>query len=114
MATIRHARREDAPVILELIQALADYEREPDAVEGHRRVTREEDELPLPVRFKHGNDATVPNTEPITSLTDHPRCLLLFLPPRAKAVGMARITTATSTWRSKAGIYLEGSFRPAF
>ncbi|KIE02397.1 acetyltransferase, partial [Metarhizium majus ARSEF 297] len=130
MATIRHARREgmpsfeqpgpqpptapkltkrpltDAPVILELIQALAEYEKEPDAVEA--TVESLERTIAFAPSDSAGNDATVPNTEAITP--DRPsRCLLLFS-PEGKAVGMALYYYNYSTWRAKAGIHLDDLF----
>lgn len=125
MATVRHARREgkypeaqhesndtsltqiiDAPVILELIQALADYEKEPDAVKA--TVQTLENTIAFAPSDSPGNDATVPKTEPI-SPTRPSRCLLLF-DPEGKAVGMALYFYNYSTWRSKPGIYLEDLF----
>ncbi|KHN99365.1 acetyltransferase [Metarhizium album ARSEF 1941] len=106
MATIRHARREDAPVILELIQALANYEKEPDAVEA--TVESLERTIAFAPSDSTGSDAAIPDTEAITP--DRPsRCLLLFS-PEGKAVGMALYFYNYSTWRSKAGIHLEDLF----
>ncbi|KAK2594488.1 Peroxygenase 1 [Conoideocrella luteorostrata] len=105
-ATVRHARREDAHFILELIQALALYEKEPDAVEA--TVETIEKTVAFAPSNSSGNDATVPNTEPITP--DRPsRCLLLFN-PEGKAVGIALYFYNYSTWRAKPGIYLEDLF----
>ncbi|TWU79085.1 hypothetical protein ED733_008682 [Metarhizium rileyi] len=106
MDAVRHARREDASVILELIQALADYEKEPDAVEA--TVESLERTIAFAPSDSAGNDATFPNTEAITP--ERPsRCLLLFS-PEGKAVGMALYFYNYSTWRSKPGIYLEDLF----
>ena len=41
MATIRQARREDCPKILQFIQELAEYEKEPDAVEASVEILEE-------------------------------------------------------------------------
>ncbi|POR39051.1 Acetyltransferase [Tolypocladium paradoxum] len=104
-ATVRHARRQDAPAILELIQGLADYEKEPDAVEATVET------LQNTIAFAPddaADSATAPNTEP-TSPTRPARCLLLFT-PEGKAVGMALYFYNYSTWRSRAGIYLEDLF----
>ncbi|KAG6022403.1 hypothetical protein E4U41_002268 [Claviceps citrina] len=105
-ATVRHARRQDAPVILELIQALALYEKEPDAVEA--TVETIERTIAFAPSDSAGNDATVPDTEPITPHRPS-RCLLAF-GPEGKAVGMALYFYNYSTWRARPGIYLEDLF----
>ncbi|KAF7551380.1 hypothetical protein G7Z17_g5064 [Cylindrodendrum hubeiense] len=101
MATIRHARREDAPVILELIQELADYEREPDAV----KATVQSLQDTIAFAPADAEPSHLPVTEP-TSPTRPARCLLL-ISPEGVAVGMALYFYNYSTWRSRAGIYLE-------
>jgi GNAT superfamily N-acetyltransferase len=88
---------------LRLIQNLADYEKEPDAVEA--TVESLENTIAFAPSDSAGNDATVPNTEAITPSRPS-RCLLLFS-PEGKAVGMALYFYNYSTWRAKAGIYLE-------
>ncbi|KJZ79501.1 hypothetical protein HIM_00970 [Hirsutella minnesotensis 3608] len=105
-ATVRHARREDAPVILELIQALADYEKEPDAVEA--TVESLQSTIAFAPSDAAPDSAAAPNTEP-TSPSRPARCLLLFS-PEGKAVAMALYFYNYSTWRSKPGIYLEDLF----
>ncbi|KAG5979793.1 hypothetical protein E4U55_004751 [Claviceps digitariae] len=106
MATVRHARRKDAPVILELIRALALYEKEPDAVEA--TVETLQSTIAFAPSDSAGGDATVPDTEPITPHRPS-RCLLAF-DPQGKAVGMALYFYNYSTWRAKPGIYLEDLF----
>lgn len=101
MATIRHARREDAPVILQLIQELADYEREPDAVKATVQTLKDT----IAFAPSDAPDTHIPVTEP-TSPTRPARCLLL-ISPEGVAVGMALYFYNYSTWRSRAGIYLE-------
>ncbi|KAF5018231.1 hypothetical protein F66182_9794 [Fusarium sp. NRRL 66182] len=104
MATIRHARREDAPTILQLIQELADYEKEPDA--NKATVETIQDTVAFARSDAPDVDASiVPDTEPI-SPTKPARCLLL-ISPEGQAVGMALYFYNYSTWRSRAGIYLE-------
>lgn len=106
MATIRHARREDASVILRLIQELADYEKEPDAVKA--TVSSIENTIAFAPSDSLDQDPAVPNTEP-TSPTRPARCLLV-ISPEGVAVGMALYFYNYSTWRSRAGIYLEDLF----
>ncbi|KAI5457044.1 N-acetyltransferase [Mariannaea sp. PMI_226] len=106
MATIRHARREDAPIILQLIQELADYEKEPDAVKA--TVETIENTIAFAPSDTADSDPTIPNTEP-TSPSRPARCLLLFT-PEGVAAGMALYFYNYSTWRSRPGIYLEDLF----
>lgn len=102
-AVLRHARREDAKQILGLIQELADYEKESDAVEATV------ESLQATIAFAADDavyDASAtPKTEPITS-TRPARCLLL-VNPDGTAVGMALYFYNYSTWRSVSSIYLE-------
>ncbi|KAK7424823.1 Peroxygenase 1 [Neonectria magnoliae] len=107
MATIRHARQEDAPVILQLIQELADYEREPDAVKA--TVQTIEDTIAFaPSSAPDTETSPIPSTEP-TSPSRPARCLLL-ISPEGIAVGMALYFYNYSTWRSRPGVYLEDLF----
>ncbi|KAI1371427.1 N-acetyltransferase [Hypoxylon crocopeplum] len=102
---VRHARREDVPTILELIRELADYEHELDAVEAT------ESTLLATIAFAPDDvesTSTAPNTEP-TSPSRPARCLLLFN-EECKPAGMALYFYNYSTWRAKAGIYLEDLF----
>ncbi|KAI9163895.1 N-acetyltransferase ats1 [Paramyrothecium foliicola] len=125
-AIVRHARREgvcfpeflnlhptgglttqslDAPIILSLIQELADYERESDAVKAtvetlQNTIAFAPSDAPIP------NTSSVPNTEP-TSPSRPARCLLLSRPEDGETVGMALYFYNYSTWRSRPGIYLE-------
>ncbi|CAH0058408.1 unnamed protein product [Clonostachys solani] len=110
-AVVRHARREEAQIILDMIQELADYERESDAVKATVQTIQET------VAFAPDNatsdSPSAPVTEP-TSPTRPSRCLLLFT-PEGEAAGMALYFYNYSTWRSKAGIYLEDLFvRPQY
>ncbi|ORY70478.1 acetyltransferase [Pseudomassariella vexata] len=100
--TVRHARQEDVPTMLALIRELADYEHEIDSVETT------EVHLLATVAFAPAgveSTSTSPNTEP-TSPTKPARCLLLFNESKEPA-GMALYFYNYSTWRAKAGIYLE-------
>ncbi|KAG6010715.1 hypothetical protein E4U43_008539 [Claviceps pusilla] len=106
MATVRHARRKDAPVILQLIKALALYEKEPDAVEA--TIETLENTIAFAPPDSAGDDAAVPDTEPITP--HRPSRCLLALDRSGKAVGMALYFYNYSTWRAKPGIYLEDLF----
>ncbi|KAI3319489.1 acetyltransferase [Xylariaceae sp. AK1471] len=99
---VRHARRGDVPSILQMVRELADYENELDAVEAT------EASLAATIAFApdHVESAsTVPITEPITS-TRPTRCLILFN-EKDEPAGMALYFYNYSTWRAKAGIYLE-------
>ncbi|KAI2602165.1 N-acetyltransferase [Hypoxylon sp. NC1633] len=100
--TVRHARREDVPMIFEMIRELADYEHELDAVEAT------ETSLLSTIAFAPDNvesTSPVPSTEP-TSPSRPARCLMLFN-EKGKPAGMALYFYNYSTWRAKAGIYLE-------
>ena len=86
--TIRFARSNDAPVLLRFIQALADYEKEPDAVEvDAATLSRQIEQDPPPFECllaERGDDA----------------------------VGFALFFGTYSTWRGKPGLYLEDLFVP--
>ncbi|OTB03890.1 hypothetical protein M426DRAFT_321386 [Hypoxylon sp. CI-4A] len=99
---VRHARRGDVPTILELIRELADYEHEFNSVEATEAT------LLSTIAFAPDDvesTSTAPNTEP-TSPSRPARCLLLFN-EEGKPAGMALYFYNYSTWRAKAGIYLE-------
>ncbi|KFH41217.1 N-acetyltransferase-like protein [Hapsidospora chrysogenum ATCC 11550] len=106
-AVVRHARREDVPTILEIIQELADYENESDAVKA-TVGTLEATIAFAPSSATGANTSSIPNTEP-TSPSRPARCILLFTPEGAPA-GMALYFYNYSTWRAKPGIYLEDLF----
>lgn len=101
----------DAPAILELIQALADYERESDAVQA--TVSTLENTIafaPSPSSSTTSSTAASSATTTTTTSPSRPaRCLLLFNPSNTP-VGMALYFYNYSTWRSKPGIYLEDLF----
>ncbi|KAI1824042.1 acetyltransferase [Xylaria intraflava] len=102
---VRHARRKDLPAILQMIRELADYEHELDAVEAT--------ETSLAATIALAPDdvestSTAPNTE-ATAPTRPARCLMLFN-EKGEAAGMALYFYNYSTWRAKAGIYLEDLF----
>jgi GNAT superfamily N-acetyltransferase len=87
---IRPARTEDVPVIAALIQELADYEREPDAVDATEDDLREALFGPSPAAFCH--------------VAEHD----------GEVVGIAVWFLNFSTWTGRHGIYLEDLFvRPA-
>ena len=85
---IRLATPEDASTIVSFIQALAEYEREPDAVEA----------TPESIAQQLSSDS--PPFE----------CLLAEVGPEVQ--GFALFFHNYSTWRGKAGIYLEDLFVP--
>ncbi|KAK4112732.1 N-acetyltransferase-like protein [Canariomyces notabilis] len=105
--TIRHARREDVPAILELIRELADYEHELHSVEATEAKLLETiafapSDSPLVDVSATGG---IPQTEP-TSPSRPARCLILITPAGVPA-GIALYFYNYSTWRAKPGIYLE-------
>ncbi|KAK3389764.1 acyl-CoA N-acyltransferase [Podospora didyma] len=105
--TVRHARREDIPAILELIRELADYEHELHSVEAT------EAKLLATIAFAPSTSSSssttdtsgLPQTEPI-SPTKPARCLILHT-PAGEPAGIALYFYNYSTWRARAGIYLE-------
>ncbi|POS72323.1 acetyltransferase [Diaporthe helianthi] len=109
-AIVRHARRQDIPAILGLVKELADYEHELASVEatveklGSTIAFAPSELSPVePTTDARG----LPITEPITPLRPA-RCLLLYTPDDSSTpVGMALYFYNYSTWRAKAGIYLE-------
>lgn len=96
----------DIPVILDLIQALADYERESDAVLATLETL--ESTIALAPSGSASASSSTPNTEP-TSPSKPARCLLLEN-EQGVTVGMALYFYNYSTWRAKPGIYLEDLF----
>ena len=82
MATIRQARREDCPKILQFIQELAEYEKEPDAVEARVEILEE-------------------------SIFDKKQANVVFVEENGESIGFALYFFNFSTWRGKAGLYLE-------
>ncbi|TDZ38745.1 N-acetyltransferase ats1 [Colletotrichum spinosum] len=101
-STVRHARREDIPVILDLIKELADYEHELDSVQATEETLANTIAFaPSGRNFNSGK----PQTEP-TAPSRPARCLLLFN-EKGEGVGMALYFYNYSTWRAKPGIYLE-------
>ncbi|KAK4142209.1 acyl-CoA N-acyltransferase [Dichotomopilus funicola] len=105
--TVRHARREDVPAILELIRELADYEKELDSVEATEAKLLETIAFaPSQPSASTSSDSTaLPQTEP-TSPSKPARCLVLTTPGGIVA-GMALYFYNYSTWRARPGIYLE-------
>ena len=86
--TIRIATAEDADTIVRFIQALAEYEREPDAVEATPdSIARQLSSQPPPFE-----------------------CLLAEVGNEVR--GFALFFHNYSTWRGKQGIYLEDLFVP--
>jgi GNAT superfamily N-acetyltransferase len=85
---IRRAERADAPVILEMIQALAVYEKEPDAVE-----------------------TTIADIER-DGFGDNPLFHCLIAEWEGQAAGFAVFFYKWSTWRGRATLHLEDLFVP--
>jgi GNAT superfamily N-acetyltransferase len=91
MSSIRAAEAADVPLILQLIQELAEYEREPQAV-----VATEQDLI----RDGFG---------------ERPLFQCLIAEEDGRPVGFALYFFNYSTWRGRPGIHLEDLFvRPAF
>src|SRR5690606_29156708 len=84
--TIRFARPEDAPTLFRFIRALADYEREPDAVKTTAEVLAEQ----------------------MASAAPPFECLLAE--EAGRAVGFALFFPNYSTWLGKPGIHIEDLF----
>jgi ribosomal protein S18 acetylase RimI-like enzyme len=80
---VRRAQITDVPAIIELIQELASYEREPDAVDATEETLREALFGPHPMVFAH--------------VVEHDGVV----------VGCAVWFVNFSTWTSRHGIYLE-------
>ena len=104
------SRCPDVPQILGLIQELADYEKESDAVEAtiqtlSNTIAFAPSSSPSP---SSPDAANLPQTEP-TAPHRPARCLLL-INPEGTAVGMALYFYNYSTWRARPGIYLEDLF----
>ncbi|KAL3418489.1 n-acetyltransferase ats1 [Phlyctema vagabunda] len=98
-SSIRHAVREDVPAILRLIQELADYEKESDAVQAT------EERLLATLSFDDDDD----DAETALSSARPARCLLAFN-GGGEPVGLALYFYNYSTWRARPGIYLEDLF----
>lgn len=86
--TIRPATPEDTSVILRFIRELAEYEREPDAVEATEPMLRE-------ALFPAASSGRGPYAECVVAELD------------GAAVGMALFFHNFSTWTGRAGVYLE-------
>lgn len=99
----------DVPAILGLVKELADYEKELSSVEAtEAKLLSTIAFAPStpPTDHQHSNNG-LPVTDPITP-TAPARCLLLYTSSTAaQPVGMALYFYNYSTWRAKAGIYLE-------
>ena len=83
MASIRVAERKDCPIILKFIKELAEYEKEPDAVEATVEILEES--------LFEKNQAKV----------------VLLEGENGECVGFALYFFNFSTWRGRAGLYLE-------
>ena len=88
---IRSARVEDAPIILQLIKELADFERAPDEVEATEKEIIE------------------------TIFAEDPKVFCELVETDDEIAGMAIWFLNYSTWQGKHGIYLEDLYiRPEF
>ena len=82
MAVIRQAHREDCTKILQFIQELAEYEKEPDAVEASVATLEE-------------------------AIFDKKQANAVLLEEEGESIGFALYFFNFSTWRGRAGLYLE-------
>jgi GNAT superfamily N-acetyltransferase len=93
MLSIRPAQKADVPLILDLIRALAEYEREPD-----KAVATAEDLI---------RDGFTPNSAP--------KFRVIIADWNGAPAGFALFFYNYSTWNGRPGIYLEDLFvRPDF
>jgi GNAT superfamily N-acetyltransferase len=90
MVEIRYASRKDVSVILQFIKELAEYEKEPLAVEATEAILEE-------------------------SIFDKKQAKVILLEENNESVGFALYFFNFSTWRGKAGLYLEDLYvRPQY
>lgn len=94
------------PAILGLVRELADYEKELQSVEATEATLLSTIAFAPPDAASTWDAQGLPVTEPI-SPSKPARCLLLFHPGTKQTIGMALYFYNYSTWRAKAGIYLE-------
>ncbi len=87
---VRPAEPSDCPALLGLVRALAEYEREPDAVEGSAELLREALFGPSPQAFCHVADVRTDAGWTIA--------------------GMALWYVTFSTWKMRHGLWLEDLF----
>ena len=85
MVKIREAERKDCPIILQFIKELAEYEKEPDAVEATIEILEE-------------------------SIFEKQQAKVVLLEEDGQSVGFALYFFNFSTWRGKSGLYLEDLF----
>jgi len=94
---VRQATREDVPIILQLIQELAIYEKELDSVKAtHESLLKTLAFAPSPA--SPSGDSISPS---------RPARTILVCSSEGTVEGMALYFYNYSTWTSKAGIYLE-------
>ena len=90
MVEIRYASRKDVSVILQFIKELAEYEKEPLAVEATEAILEE-------------------------SIIKKKQAKVILLEENNESVGFALYFFNFSTWRGKAGLYLEDLYvRPQY
>jgi GNAT superfamily N-acetyltransferase len=90
MVEIRYASRKDVSVILQFIKELAEYEKEPLAVEATEAILEE-------------------------SIFDKKQAKVILLEENNESIGFALYFFNFSTWRGKAGLYLEDLYvRPQY
>ncbi|KAH7128143.1 GCN5-related N-acetyltransferase-like protein [Dendryphion nanum] len=97
-ATIRHAKREDVPTILNLIKELASYEKALDSVHATEEML-----------YKNLSFA-IADTAEYSSFTPGYAKTLLLTDPDGTVAGLALYFYNFSTWTGVPGIYLEDLF----
>ncbi|KAF2787838.1 GCN5-related N-acetyltransferas-like protein [Melanomma pulvis-pyrius CBS 109.77] len=95
-ATIRHATREDVPIILALIHELAAYENATSSVHATEELL-----------LKNLSFDDKSSTSPEPSFTPGHAKTLLIVAPEGEVCGMGLYFYNFSTWTGTPGIYLE-------
>lgn len=90
MVRIREAQISDCPIILQFIKELAEYEKEPDAVEANVEILED-------------------------TIFNKKQAKVVLLEENGESIGFALYFFNFSTWRGKSGLYLEDLFvRPQY
>ncbi|KAI1634640.1 acetyltransferase [Biscogniauxia mediterranea] len=108
---IRHARLEDAPVILSLLQEHAEYQSTYEFTSSSLVATLETVQNTIafaPPESSGTTTTTMPSTTPTESLSpSRPARCLLLTNAGGEAVGLAVYFYSYSSWRSRPGVHIE-------
>ncbi|KAI1493672.1 acetyltransferase [Biscogniauxia mediterranea] len=106
---IRHARLEDAPVILSLLQEHAEYQSTYGFTSSPLVATLETIQNTIAFAPPEGSGTTaMPSTTPTESLSpSRPARCLLLTNAGGEAVGLAVYFYSYSSWRSRPGVHVE-------